>query len=485
MNEIQCNFCNKILNDPVTFSCGHSFCLVCVRQIFRKDNICPTCQKPFGRPFKVNEKMKIRIERFIEQQSLSAKTNESDECITNVQPNSSLLSLPEYTILEIMKVDIKCGCLLAQTCKKLNELFNRDSLWMDKVLSINPHFKHQIGASWKIEYFWLSSRRNCYIKGGINNYNVQTIFYSANQIHQVQVIDPSDILTVYDNQYLYEINLNNEINKIKLSGFKSISKIQRRANKLLILDNDTFYKYNLLTQSIICSYIPHNKIITTLMNERDFLITQHSILQMNDDGTFTEAVFPNMDIVDAMFYNKNIVLIGKEMDKNCVHVIDTSGKCIKVIEFDNPITLVDGWRMVDNNNQLIYINKSVVYCGNEMWIPGEDNIKDNESYSTIKIKKRDYDIVICIHSNFIQINDQTFEIDIETNDWYVDELNERIILVDFNQRKALVVSFNDGVLFSIILGSDSEIVRGIIVNLFEYKLYVILDKSVRVLQFGN
>ncbi|EDR23311.1 hypothetical protein EDI_219500 [Entamoeba dispar SAW760] len=485
MNEIQCNFCNKILIDPVTLSCGHSFCLVCLRQIFKKDNICPSCQKPFGRPFKVNEEMKTRIQRLIDQQSKSTLINESNECIINIQPNSSLLSLPEYTILEIMKFDIKCGYLLALTCKKLNELFNRDSIWMDKVLSINPHFKHKIGASWKKEYFWLSSRRDCYIKGGINNYNVQTIFYSTNQIHLVQVINPFDILTVYDNQYLYEINLNNEINKIKLSGFHSISKIQRRANKLIILDNDTFYKYDILTQSILCSYTPHNKIITTLMNEHDFLITKHSILQINDDGTFTEAIFPNMDIVDAMFYNKNIVLIGKEMEKNCIHVIDTSGKCIKVFEFDDPITLVNGWRMVDNNNQLIYINKSVVYCGNQMWIPGEDTIKNNENYSTIKIKRMYHDIMICIHSNFIQINDKTFGIDIEPNDWYVDELNDRIILVDFNQRKALVVSFNDGVLFSIILASNSEIVRGFIFNLFEYKLYVILDKSVRVIQFGN
>lgn len=48
-----CGVCFQLLLDPVTLNCGHSFCLVCLAQLWnisRSPLLCPMCRQPWAEP---------------------------------------------------------------------------------------------------------------------------------------------------------------------------------------------------------------------------------------------------------------------------------------------------------------------------------------------------------------------------------------------------------------------------------------------------
>uniref|UniRef100_A0A8C1WWU5 RING-type domain-containing protein n=1 Tax=Cyprinus carpio TaxID=7962 RepID=A0A8C1WWU5_CYPCA len=45
--HLQCPICKNLLADPVSTTCGHTFCKDCLdRHICRSDSQCPLCQEP-------------------------------------------------------------------------------------------------------------------------------------------------------------------------------------------------------------------------------------------------------------------------------------------------------------------------------------------------------------------------------------------------------------------------------------------------------
>ena len=51
---MSCGVCFQLLLDPVTLNCGHSFCLVCLAQLWNVSRnsslLCPMCRQPWAEP---------------------------------------------------------------------------------------------------------------------------------------------------------------------------------------------------------------------------------------------------------------------------------------------------------------------------------------------------------------------------------------------------------------------------------------------------
>ncbi|XP_058652703.1 tripartite motif-containing protein 29-like isoform X2 [Onychostoma macrolepis] len=47
-NPLNCPICLNLLNDPVTTTCGHSFCMKCIDDSLRRAHSCPTCRTTFN-----------------------------------------------------------------------------------------------------------------------------------------------------------------------------------------------------------------------------------------------------------------------------------------------------------------------------------------------------------------------------------------------------------------------------------------------------
>ena len=63
--EVQCPVCAQVLMDPMTLSCGHSFCQICLARLwkskfpsrqsgFSSTLLCPTCRHPWGQMPQIN-----------------------------------------------------------------------------------------------------------------------------------------------------------------------------------------------------------------------------------------------------------------------------------------------------------------------------------------------------------------------------------------------------------------------------------------------
>lgn len=49
-NELDCQVCYTLMLNPVTTSCGHTFCRNCVSRVLDHSNLCPTCRRIIHRP---------------------------------------------------------------------------------------------------------------------------------------------------------------------------------------------------------------------------------------------------------------------------------------------------------------------------------------------------------------------------------------------------------------------------------------------------
>ena len=49
-NELECQVCYSLMLDPLTTSCGHTFCRKCVARILDHSNLCPVCRRRLPMP---------------------------------------------------------------------------------------------------------------------------------------------------------------------------------------------------------------------------------------------------------------------------------------------------------------------------------------------------------------------------------------------------------------------------------------------------
>lgn len=65
---LQCNICLEVLTDPVTTSCGHNFCNICIKACWESGQLflCPLCKEDFeSKPeLKINAAFKKVVDRF-------------------------------------------------------------------------------------------------------------------------------------------------------------------------------------------------------------------------------------------------------------------------------------------------------------------------------------------------------------------------------------------------------------------------------------
>lgn len=46
LGDLDCTVCSQLLYNPVTLSCGHSYCSRCLRTALRYQSACPSCRVP-------------------------------------------------------------------------------------------------------------------------------------------------------------------------------------------------------------------------------------------------------------------------------------------------------------------------------------------------------------------------------------------------------------------------------------------------------
>ncbi|XP_063051911.1 E3 ubiquitin-protein ligase TRIM47-like [Engraulis encrasicolus] len=79
----KCPVCLDLLKDPVTLNCGHSFCLVCIENVWNEEDVrgfysCPQCRQTF--PQRPDLKKNIIIAELVDQIKKSRTQTASSEC---------------------------------------------------------------------------------------------------------------------------------------------------------------------------------------------------------------------------------------------------------------------------------------------------------------------------------------------------------------------------------------------------------------------
>ena len=65
-NELECQVCYALMLDPLTTSCGHTFCRKCVARVLDHSSLCPICRRTLStRPGAVNERSNQRLTKLL------------------------------------------------------------------------------------------------------------------------------------------------------------------------------------------------------------------------------------------------------------------------------------------------------------------------------------------------------------------------------------------------------------------------------------
>uniref|UniRef100_A0A8C2HFN9 Uncharacterized protein n=1 Tax=Cyprinus carpio TaxID=7962 RepID=A0A8C2HFN9_CYPCA len=65
--HLQCPICKNLLTDPVSTTCGHTFCKGCLdKHISRSDSQCPLCQEPVTTKPSVNKAIEALLQEFLQ-----------------------------------------------------------------------------------------------------------------------------------------------------------------------------------------------------------------------------------------------------------------------------------------------------------------------------------------------------------------------------------------------------------------------------------
>ncbi|CAO2634059.1 Tripartite motif-containing protein 43B [Lemmus lemmus] len=85
--ELICFICLSYLTDPVTISCGHSFCRACLHLSWEDSQLpvhCPTCREPSQqKDFRTNIVLKKLVSIARQASLMEYLSSEEHQCVTH------------------------------------------------------------------------------------------------------------------------------------------------------------------------------------------------------------------------------------------------------------------------------------------------------------------------------------------------------------------------------------------------------------------
>lgn len=88
MEDLTCPLCLKVFLDPVSISCGHTFCHICAKKAYKKTRKCPICRVAFSlnQSIAVTHMLKSYIEKhFLEE--VTQRRIEEQEDLNSLSPD--------------------------------------------------------------------------------------------------------------------------------------------------------------------------------------------------------------------------------------------------------------------------------------------------------------------------------------------------------------------------------------------------------------
>lgn len=90
--SITCSVCLEYFSFPVSISCGHTFCKICIHNVMKVKKACPICSTAFSKRSLVSEShiehVIIRVARFLDEKSESAIPSNDQTPLSDAQPKT-------------------------------------------------------------------------------------------------------------------------------------------------------------------------------------------------------------------------------------------------------------------------------------------------------------------------------------------------------------------------------------------------------------
>ena len=349
MDDLACAFCHEPLREPVTLPCGHHLCLECVRAVFRKDNACPACAAPFGRPFRVDEALKARLAH------LQAAAEPEFHAPADGAP--PLLRLDEFSLLALLKADPAATVALGATCRHLHAMAARDDVWMAFVEQIAPHHQHTLGVPWKADFVALSRRRRAYLRGSVQDYNAVTLADRLpERVFAVEPLPDGGAQVVADGE-LVRVDRAGAVAREPLPNAGAAACLVR-GTRVLTLADKTVVLSDLRAGELLRLTLK-NRPVAILQTGQEFVVTRASIITLNEAVGPKERVIGALDIAVAFAAGDRVCVAGTEHNSAVAYVFGPSGEKLQHVTLGpqgKPFDLLQG----------------VVLYGDVQWTPGEE-----------------------------------------------------------------------------------------------------------------
>ncbi|XP_067227246.1 E3 ubiquitin-protein ligase TRIM39-like [Chanodichthys erythropterus] len=144
--ELQCSICLEVFTDPVTTSCGHTFCRTCLSKCWTSSRncVCPFCNERFSRrpDLKINTTLREVVQYFKKKRKreesevfcdicderkqkavMSCLTCPSSYCVSHLEPHLRVPRLMKHTLINAVE---NLEDYICQKHKRPLEMFCRD-----------------------------------------------------------------------------------------------------------------------------------------------------------------------------------------------------------------------------------------------------------------------------------------------------------------------------------------------------------------------
>ncbi|XP_062849720.1 uncharacterized protein LOC134312002 [Trichomycterus rosablanca] len=115
-DQLQCSICLDVFTDPVSTSCGHNFCMICLKKCWDTSSVCqcPVCKKDFSKRPELNVNTFISGLAAEFKKSVQVKSSSAAEQLPS-KPKSVLCDYCTEEKLEAVKSCLDCGVSYCNT----------------------------------------------------------------------------------------------------------------------------------------------------------------------------------------------------------------------------------------------------------------------------------------------------------------------------------------------------------------------------------